>query len=120
MLRNVKPAKMTFDQVYQYNFPTTIRFGAGVIKELGDYLLKNNLLKPLIVTDPTVRQLDFFREIIRDMERKNISTEIFSEIHKNPVKYDVYKGTDIYDNSLRNAVIGIGGGAALDVARSIV
>ena len=111
---------MTFDTIYQYNFPTTIRFGAGSSKELGDYLLKNNLSKPLIVTDATVSQLDFFKEIITDLKNKNISTEIFYDIHKNPVKSDVYKGTDVYDNTKRDAVIGIGGGAALDVARAIV
>jgi alcohol dehydrogenase class IV len=111
---------MKFDTIYQYNFPTTIRFGAGSSKELGDYLLKNNLSKPLIVTDATVSQLDFFKEIIADLKKKNISTEIFSDIHKNPVKSDVYKGTDVYDNTKRDAVIGIGGGAALDVARAIV
>ncbi|MEP6948627.1 MAG: iron-containing alcohol dehydrogenase [Ginsengibacter sp.] len=111
---------MSFNQIYQYNFPTTIRFGPGSSKELGDYLLKNNLLKPLIVTDATVAQLDFFKEIIKDLKWKNISTEVFNDIHKNPVKSDVYKGTDVYDATSRNAIIGIGGGAALDVARAIV
>jgi alcohol dehydrogenase class IV len=111
---------MTYNAIYQYNFPTTIRFGAGSSKELGDYLLKNDLSKPLIVTDPTVAQLDFFKEIINDLKKKNISVEVFSDIHKNPVKSDVYKGTDVYDATKRNAVIGIGGGASLDVARSIV
>jgi alcohol dehydrogenase class IV len=111
---------MTFDQVFQYNFPTTIRFGAGASKELGDYLLKNSLLRPLIVTDATVAQLDFFKEIINDVKKKNISIDIFSDIHKNPVKSDVYKGTDVYDNTERDSIVGIGGGAALDVARAIV
>ncbi len=111
---------MAFDKVYQYNFPTTIRFGAGASKELGDYLLKNELSKPLIVTDTTVAQLDFLKEIINDLKKKNISVEVFSEIHKNPVKSDVYKGTDVYDATERNGIIGIGGGAALDVARAIV
>ena len=111
---------MTFDKVYQYNFPTTIRFGPGASKELGDYLLKNNLSNPLIVTDATVTELSFFKEIIADLKKKNISAEVFNNIHKNPVKSDVYKGTDVYDATNRNAIIGIGGGAALDVARAIV
>lgn len=111
---------MTFDTIYQYNFPTTIRFGAGASKELGDYLSKNKLTKPLVVTDPTVAQLSFFKEIISDLNKKSISIEVFSDIHKNPVKSDVYKGTDVYDATQRDAIIGIGGGAALDVARAIV
>lgn len=111
---------MTHDKIYQYNFPTIIRFGEGASKELGNYLVKNNLLNPLIVTDNTVSQLGFFKAIIHDVENKNISPEVFSDIHKNPVKSDVYKGTEVYDNTKRDSIIGIGGGAALDVARAIV
>ena len=111
---------MTFDKVYQYNFPTTIRFGAGSSKELPDYLKRNNLKSPLIVTDPTVAQLPFFKQILDDLKRQQISTEVFSDIHKNPVKSDVYKGTEVWDNTKRDSIIGIGGGAALDVARATV
>lgn len=111
---------MTFTQIYQYNFPTTIRFGAGSSKELGDYLKKNNLSRPLVVTDPTVAQLGFFKEILKDLSGKQISHEVFADIHKNPVKSDVYKGTDMFDSTKRDCIVGIGGGAALDVARAIV
>ena len=113
-------SEMTFDKIYQYNFPTTIRFGAGSSNELADYLVKNNLSRPLVVTDSNVAQFDFFKYIINALKKKNISAEVFSAIHKNPVKSDVYKGTDVYDNAQRNSVIGIGGGAALDVARAVV
>jgi len=111
---------MTFDKIYQYNFPTTIRFGAGAVNELGSYLIKNNISRPLIVTDPTVAQLGFFKTIVSDLQKKNLSVEVFHDIHKNPVKSDVYKGTDAFDQTKRDSIIGIGGGAALDVARAIV
>jgi alcohol dehydrogenase class IV len=111
---------MTFDKIYQYNFPTIIRFGIGSSRELGDYLIKNDLRRPLIVTDPNVSQLGFFKELVGDIKQKNISAEVFHDIHKNPVKSDVYKGTDVFDNTNRDSIIGIGGGAAIDVARAIV
>lgn len=107
------------NKIYQYNFPTVTRFGAGSSKELADYLTKNNLAKPLIVTDPIVSQLDFFKEITASLQAKNISVEVFDSIHKNPVKSDVYKGTEVFDNTGRDCIVGIGGGAALDVARAI-
>lgn len=111
---------MTFDKVVQFNFPTIIRFGAGAINELPVYLQQNNLKSPLIVTDPTIAQLPFFITIINNLQQKNIEVEVFSDIHKNPVKSDVYKGTDTWDQTKRDSVIGIGGGASLDVARAIV
>ena len=111
---------MVFNNIYQYNFPTTIRFGAGSGNELPDYLVKNSLNAPLFVTDNTVAQLGFFKEMIQAVKRKNISVEVFSDLHKNPVKSDVYRGTEVYDASRRDSIIGIGGGAAMDVARAIV
>lgn len=109
-----------FDKVYQYNFPTTIRFGAGSVAELPAYLKANQLSRPLIVTDSVVAQLNFFKKITDSLGLQHIAVEVFSDIHKNPVKSDVYKGTDMYDATQRDCIIGIGGGAALDVARAIL
>lgn len=106
--------------IYQYNFPTTIRVGAGASKELGDYLKNQGLSRPLIVTDPVVGELGFFKKIVKQLEAQGLSVEVFKDIHKNPVKSDVYKGSDVWDNTGRDSVVGIGGGAALDVARAIV
>ena len=110
---------MNYNKIVQYNFPTIIRFGPGSAMELGAYLSKNGLSRPLIVTDSTVAQLYFFGEIVKDLQSRNISVETFYDIHKNPVKSDVYKGTEVFDEEERDSIIGIGGGAALDVARAI-
>lgn len=110
---------MKFDAIYQYNFPTIIRFGPGASKELRPYLKQQGLQRPLIVTDPVVRQLHFFKTMLNDLQQNGVSAEVFSDLHKNPVKSDVYRGTDAYDVTGRNAVVGIGGGVALDVARAI-
>ncbi len=111
---------MDLNQISQFNFPTIIRFGAGAIKELAPYLKKNQLSKPFIVTDPVIAELAFFKAIVNDLKNTGISVEVFSNIHKNPVKSDVYNGTQHWDLTNRDSLIGIGGGAALDVARAIV
>ena len=107
-------------QVYSFNFPTPIRFGAGVIKELGAYLKDNNLSRPLLVTDSNVAELSFFKKIQKDLEQLGLSTEVYKDMHKNPVKSDVLNGGDLYHKTKRDCIIGIGGGVALDVARGIV
>ena len=110
---------MNFNQVSQFNFPTTIRFGAGVISELPNYLKKNNLQRPLVVTDPNVNQLGFFKSVVNNLKAMGLGVEVFSDIHKNPVKSDVYRGTEMFDLMKSDCIIGVGGGAALDVARAI-
>jgi alcohol dehydrogenase class IV len=108
-----------FNTIRQYNFPTTIRFGAGAVKELPDHLAANGFSKPLLVTDPMVSGLDFFRTIKDSLTARSFSVEVFSDIHKNPVKTDVLKGGEAFHATERDCIIGIGGGAAMDVARAI-
>lgn len=107
------------NQAYSFSFPTSIRFGAGVIRELPAHLISQKLKEPLIVTDPTVAQLDFFKKIVGHLKQEGFSVTVFSDIHKNPVKTDVLKGGDMFREEECDSVIGIGGGAALDVARAV-
>ncbi len=108
-----------FNTIRQYNFPTIIRFGVGAVKELPPHLKTQDIKKPLLVTDPVVKQLDFFKDIINDLTKYRLSAEVFSDIHKNPVKSDVLKGGEAYTATDRDCIVGIGGGAAMDVARAI-
>ncbi|MEX2565453.1 MAG: iron-containing alcohol dehydrogenase [Cyclobacteriaceae bacterium] len=110
---------MDIHQKLNFNFPTAIRFGLGVITELADYLKYHQLGKPLLVTDPTVRELDFFKKIMAQLSQRGISVAVFSDVHKNPIKSDVLSGKAQYQSTERDCIIGIGGGVALDVSRAI-
>lgn len=103
-----------------FNFPTPIRFGAGVIDELPGHLRDQGLKHPLLVTDPIVASLDFFKEIVHSLDAKNLAVSVYAEMHKNPVKTDVENGGEAYRLSGCDCIVGIGGGVALDVARAIV
>jgi alcohol dehydrogenase class IV len=111
--------KTDFTIIRQYNFPTIIRFGAGAVGELPDHLTVAGLRRPLLVTDPMVVTLEFFQKILAGLTARNFSAEVFSDIHKNPVKSDVEKGGEAFAGTGRDCIIGIGGGAAMDVARAI-
>ncbi|TIS45325.1 MAG: iron-containing alcohol dehydrogenase, partial [Mesorhizobium sp.] len=43
--------------ISKWNYPTTVRFGAGRIKELPDVLAATGIKKPLFVTDPGLAKL---------------------------------------------------------------
>jgi alcohol dehydrogenase class IV len=106
--------------VVQFNFPTIIRFGAGAVDEMPAFLFEQGCRRPLLVTDATIAALPFFKKIVVDLASVGLTVSVFHNIHKNPVKSDVYAGTDQYDANQCDAVIGLGGGAAIDVARAIV
>ena len=101
-----------------FSFPTNISFGGGVISQLPDYLKQQDLSRPLIVTDQVVRELPFFRRIVKQLKLAGIDPSVFDQISKNPVKSDVIKGRQEYYSG-RDCIIGLGGGAALDVSRAV-
>jgi len=104
---------------HSYNFPAPIRFGSGVIDELGSYLKNNGLKRPLISTDPTVRELSFFSTIIDQLNFEGLEPRVFSDTHKNPIESDVLKGRDFFEAEGCDSIVGLGGGVAMDVARAI-
>lgn len=104
---------------YTYSFPTFIRFGKGVIKELASYLKAQGLKAPMVVTDPGFSNLAVFKEIVADLDRSGLIPTVYNGIHKNPIKSDVLGGVSRFKESASDAIVGIGGGASLDVARAI-
>jgi len=106
-------------QIYSYSFPTDIRFGCGAIKELAPYLKNKKRLDPLVVTDPLVANLGFFQEMLDNLTHSGVAPHIFSGIDKNPIKSNVLNGRDAFQQSECDCIIGIGGGASMDVARAI-
>lgn len=112
---------MAFDKNtrYQYNFPTSIRFGAGVIDELAPHLKTEGLKHALIVTDPGLSKLPVFHAVLMRLQAEGLRTTVFSEIAKNPVQSNVLAGVEAFHRDHCDSIVGFGGGASMDVARAI-
>ncbi len=106
-------------QRYQYNFPTSIRFGKGVIDELAPHLKEQGLKKVLIVSDPGLVKLPVFEFVLKMIRTQGLEVVTFSDIAKNPVKSNVMKGAEFFHQFGCDSIVGFGGGASMDVARAI-
>jgi alcohol dehydrogenase class IV len=105
--------------VSRFSFPTTIFFGPGVRSQLADHLKAQGLKRPLIVTDRGIAALPMLKEIQDALGAKDLAQATFSEIWGNPVKTQVTAGGAAYKKHGADSIIGLGGGAALDVAKAI-
>lgn len=111
--------KYDFTVRCNYNFPTSIRFGKGVIDELGSHLKDLGFQRPLMVSDAGLVKLPVFTQVIDLLKTAGLAPAVFSEIAKNPVKSNVLQGVDAYHSSRCDCIVGFGGGASMDVARAI-
>jgi len=104
---------------YNYNFPTLVRFGKGVIDELGPHLKEQGLKKVLIVSDAGLTKLPVFNQVVELIKNAGLTVTVFSDIAKNPVKSNVLSGVDAFKKNNCDSIVGFGGGASMDVARAI-
>ena len=104
---------------HYFSFPTNITFGFGVIKLLPQYLIEKKCMKPLIVTDPQLRNLSLTKNLTQLLQNHNIEPVLFSDLAKNPVKKNVNSGVQQFKDNSCDCIIGFGGGVAMDVARAI-
>ena len=103
---------------HRFSFPTAIHFGAGVRAQVGDHLREQGVVRPLIVTDAGLAQLPLVAEF-RAALGAGLAVEVFAGVHGNPTAAQVMQGAAAFKAHRADAVIGLGGGAALDVAKVV-
>jgi len=103
--------------VVRFSFPTTIHFGAGARKLIAANLIEEGIKRPLLVTDRGVAALPLLPELLALLS--GLAVAVFADFGGNPVRAQVGRGAEAYREHRADAVIGVGGGAALDVAKAI-
>src|SRR5581483_2228801 len=101
----------------RFAFPTAIVFGAGARREVAGHLAGAGCRRPLVVTDRGLAALPLFAGFLRDLG--GLEHAVYSGVSGNPVRAQVAQGADAFRAHRADSVIGIGGGAALDVAKAV-
>lgn len=104
----------------QYNFPTRIQFGPGAIRLLPSALREAGKTRPLIVTDRLLAPLGPVTGTDEMLRADGLSPLVFSGIWGNPVASQVAAGVAAFREHEADSVVGLGGGAAIDVAKAIM
>ncbi|HEX9578459.1 MAG TPA: iron-containing alcohol dehydrogenase [Myxococcales bacterium] len=101
------------------SFPTRIVFGRGAIKELPNELKRAGATRPLLVTDKGILQSGLLRFVTPLLEQAGVKAPIFTDFEANPTDGDALKGIEAYRAAGADSVLGVGGGASLDMAKAI-
>ncbi len=103
--------------ITRFAFPTAIAFGPGARRLVRDHLLERGLRRPLIVTDRALAALPLlaeFRGLLAGLD-----AGVFDGVAGNPTCAQVMAGAAAYRAHGADCVIGLGGGAALDVSKIV-
>jgi len=101
------------------SFPTRIVYGKGAIQELPDELKRAGASRPLLVTDKGILQAGLLRFVTPLLEKAGLKAQVFSEFEANPTDRDALRGIEAYRAAGADSVLGVGGGASLDMAKAV-
>lgn len=105
---------------FSYFIPTKILFGAGKLNELSSIPLPGKKALVVITAGRSVNANGYLERVLTLLSKNsNTETVVFDKVLSNPVLSHVMEASEIVRNEHCDFVIGLGGGSAIDSAKSI-
>jgi|TARA_B110000914_G_scaffold171257_1_gene151955 alcohol dehydrogenase class IV len=102
-----------------WNYPNSIKAGAGAIKDLPAHCKALGMSSPLLITDPGLAVLPMTQNCVEHCRATGLNCAVFSEMKLNPTDKNVSDGVVAYKAGGHDGVIAFGGGSGLDVAKAV-
>ncbi|MFL7839309.1 MAG: iron-containing alcohol dehydrogenase family protein [Candidatus Promineifilaceae bacterium] len=105
----------------QFNFhlPTKILFGLPVQTALVDALNALDVKKVLLVSDPGLEQIGLVDEVTVVIQKNGGAATRFTAVSSNPTTDEVSAGLELARAQQVDALVALGGGSPIDVAKGI-
>lgn len=102
-----------------WNYPTTVWFGNGRVRDLPAACRQLGIRRPLLVTDEGLAGLPVTGDCLSVLRGAQLPAALYSSVQGNPTGANVAGGVAVYRRGEHDGVIGFGGGSAMDAAKSI-
>ena len=106
------------NRVFQVKTPATIVFGVGSRKQLPQFAKELSEGPFLIVTDPGLVKAGVVKEIEVLMSEAGLQVSVFDNVVPDPEVETVGQCLEAVRSAKAAMVIGVGGGSALDIAKT--
>ena len=102
-----------------WSYPTSIKFGAGRIKELADHCKALGIKKPLLVTDRGLAPMPITQNALDILEAAGLGRALFADVDSNPTDVNLDAGVKAFKAGGHDGVIAFGGGSGLDLGKCV-
>jgi len=102
-----------------WNYPTSIRAGAGRVNELADACQSLGIGSPLLITDTGLADLPMVRNALKICRDAGMQCGLYSAVQSNPTGKNVTEGVAAYLAGNHDGVIAFGGGSGIDAGKAI-
>lgn len=102
-----------------WSYPTSIKFGAGRIKELADHCKALGIKKPLLITDRGLAPMPITQNALDILEAAGLGRALFADVDSNPTDVNLDAGVKAFKAGGHDGVIAFGGGSGLDLGKCV-
>src|SRR3982074_3188142 len=108
---------MTNDNAFEVA-SSSVRFGAGVTREIGCDLADLQVRRAMVLTDPQIAKLPPLARVLESLEESGVAFEVFDRVRVEPTY-------ESFQDAIRFAIAGgfdgfvaVGGGSTTDTAKA--
>jgi alcohol dehydrogenase class IV len=102
-----------------WSYPTSVRFGAGRIEELGAAVKAAGMTRPLLVTDAGLVRNPIVAEAMDVLAGDGVTATVFNDVQSNPAAANVEAGLKALKSGGHDGVVAFGGGSAVDAGKLV-
>jgi hydroxyacid-oxoacid transhydrogenase len=95
----------------------SVRFGAGVTREVGMDLADMGARRVMVVTDPTLSSLPPVATVLESLEREKIQFYLYDRVRIEPTDASFKDAITAAVEGQFDAYVGVGGGSSMDTAK---
>lgn len=104
---------------FEFILPTRIKYGAGVVEELGGELDAIGAKRIMVVTDKGVIKAGLADRIIGILTNSGVEYMVYDEVEPNPKDYNVEDAAQIASDNGVDCIVALGGGSPIDAAKGV-
>ncbi len=105
--------------IFEHNIPVRLIFGAGELEKLGTEPLPGKKALVVITSGQSMRKLGYLDRVTKLLSDNGCSSVVYDKILPNPENRHVMEAAGICRKEKCDFILGLGGGSAIDSAKSI-
>src|SRR6266851_619455 len=98
---------------------SSVRFGAGVTREVGMDLKEMGARLALVVTDPVLRKLRPVQTVLESLEQNGIPYALYDRVRVEPSDESFLDAIAFATERPFDAIVAVGGGSTIDTAKAV-
>ncbi len=104
---------------FDFELRTRVRFGAGMVRHLGEEAVKLGVERWLVVIDPSLVSLGVDTKILGILHESGLVGTLFTDVDGEPDDNHVRVGVQRFSENDCGGVVAVGGGSAIDAGKVI-